>query len=80
MQRFRTLSPLPSLVRPKRAYCRARGCPRNIFLVGILIFLLLGSPCQISKPYDNPFWEKVTVPERKKKERRIMTIIVANRS
>ena len=50
MQRFRTLSPLPSLVRPKRAQCGAMGCPRNIFLDGILIFLLLRSPCQISKP------------------------------
>ena len=28
------------------------------FLVGILIFLLVRSPCKISEPYDNPFWEK----------------------
>jgi hypothetical protein len=34
-----------------------RGGPRNIFLVGILIFLLLRSPCKISKTYDNPFCE-----------------------
>jgi hypothetical protein len=27
------------------------------FTVGILIFLLLRSPCKISKPYDDPFWE-----------------------
>ena len=33
------------------------GGPPNFFLVGILIFLLLRSPCKISKPYDNPFWE-----------------------
>ena len=26
-------------------------------LVGILMFLLLCSPCQISEPHDNPFWE-----------------------
>ena len=30
---------------------------QNFVLVGILIFLLLRSPCKISKPYDNPFWE-----------------------
>jgi hypothetical protein len=34
-----------------------RGGLPNFFLVGILIFLLLRSPCKISKPYDNPFWE-----------------------
>ena len=28
----------------------------DLFLGGILIFLLLRSPCNISKPYDNPFW------------------------
>jgi hypothetical protein len=29
----------------------------DLFLVGILIFLLLRSPCKISRPYDNSFWE-----------------------
>jgi hypothetical protein len=27
--------------------------------VGILIFLLVRDPCNISKPYENPFWEKI---------------------
>jgi hypothetical protein len=34
-----------------------RGGPQIFFLIGILIFLLLRSPCKITKPYDNPFWE-----------------------
>ena len=34
-----------------------RGGPQ-FFLVEILIFLLLRTPCQISKPYDKPFWKK----------------------
>ena len=34
-----------------------RGESPQFFLVGILIFLLLRSPCKISKPYNNPFWE-----------------------
>jgi hypothetical protein len=27
------------------------------FWVGIIIFLLLRSPCKITNPNDNPFWE-----------------------
>ena len=38
--------------------CHSAGVgPRIIFLIGILIFLLLRSPCKISQPYDNPFWD-----------------------
>jgi hypothetical protein len=33
-----------------------REGPRILFGVGILIFVLLRSPCKIAKPYDNPFW------------------------
>ena len=33
------------------------GGPQIFWGVGILIFLLLRSPCKIAKPYDNPFWE-----------------------
>ena len=33
-----------------------RGGPRLFFLIGILIFLLVRSPCKNLKPYDNPFW------------------------
>jgi hypothetical protein len=32
-----------------------RGGPRIIFF-GILLFLLLRSPCKYLEPYDNPFW------------------------
>jgi hypothetical protein len=32
------------------------GGPQNLFLIGILIFLLLRSPCKILKLYNNPFW------------------------
>ena len=35
--------------------CNA-GVPN--FFIGILLFLLVGRPCKISKAYDNPFWEK----------------------
>ena len=28
-----------------------------IFLIWILIFMLLRSPCKDLKPYDNPFWD-----------------------
>jgi hypothetical protein len=34
----------------------SRGGPRIFFLIGILIFLLVRSPCKISKPYNNPYW------------------------
>jgi hypothetical protein len=33
-----------------------RGVP-DFFLVGIIISLLLRSPCKITKSYDSPFWE-----------------------
>jgi hypothetical protein len=28
-----------------------------LLLIGILIFMLLRSPCEKLKPYDNPFWD-----------------------
>ena len=48
---------IPPFSAQKSHSAGGRGGPRIIFLVGILIFLLLRSPCKISKPYDNPFWE-----------------------
>jgi hypothetical protein len=33
------------------------GVPEFVCFVGILILLLLRSPCKIAKPYDNPFFE-----------------------
>jgi hypothetical protein len=38
------------LVHPK-----VLGSP-DYFLIKIILFLLLRSPCTISEPYDNPFW------------------------
>jgi hypothetical protein len=32
-----------------------RGGPRNFFLIGILIFMILRGPCKNLKPYENPF-------------------------
>jgi hypothetical protein len=32
------------------------GVPKFFFLIGILIFMLLRSPCKELKTYDNPFW------------------------
>jgi hypothetical protein len=36
---------------------RGRGGPPIIFLIGILIYTLLRSPCKDLKAYDNPFWD-----------------------
>ena len=33
-----------------------QGGPQSLFSPRILIFLWLKTPCNISKPYDNPFW------------------------
>ena len=53
----------------------------DFFFIGILIFMLLRSPCKISKHYDNPFWERSNnrkkKEEERKKERRLMIKIVA---
>jgi hypothetical protein len=42
---------------PPNAKCGCRGGPRIFVGVGILIFVLLRSPCKIAKPYNSPFWE-----------------------
>jgi hypothetical protein len=36
---------------------RGLGGSLILFWIGILIFLLVRSPCIISKPDDNPFWD-----------------------
>ena len=47
-----------------------RGGPRNLFSIGILIFLLLRSPCKVWKSYDNSFLEiEQTAGERREEER-----------
>ena len=42
-----------------------------LYLVGILIFLWVRSPCKISEPYNNNFWDfrYGTEKERRKKEK-----------
>ena len=41
-----------------------------MFPVGFLILVLLRSPCKISEPKDNPFWEKSNPSRREKEERK----------
>ena len=55
-----------------------QGGPRIFFLMGIFLFLLLGSPCKNLKTYDNPFWyfEQVVWKERER-EREIMPSLMA---
>ena len=40
---------------PPGLFWGGRGGPQNDFFIGILLFLLLRSPCKNVKPYDNPF-------------------------
>jgi hypothetical protein len=54
----------------KIAPSATQNLPSANFLIGILIFLLVKSPCKISYPYDNPFWEKSKRGGKKKKERK----------
>ena len=46
---FRTLEQLFKIPPLSAQICHSTG--------GILIFLLLRSPCKISEPYDNPLWD-----------------------
>ena len=60
MQHFGTLwqfSNLPLFSRKIYHSEGGRGGPQLFFLTGILIFILLRSPCKNSKPYDKPFWD-----------------------
>jgi hypothetical protein len=74
MQSFIILRQLLAITPPLSAQlvhsAGGRGGPQILFLIGILIFLLLRSLCQISKPYDNPFWEKSNNGRKKEEERR----------
>jgi hypothetical protein len=53
-------------------------------LIGILIFLVVRSPCKIWEPYDNPFWKnsdgggekKEKREKRKEEEKKSMIIVV----
>ena len=33
-----------------------RGSPRNLFMIGIFLLMLLRSPCKNLEPHDKPFW------------------------
>jgi hypothetical protein len=46
-----------------------RGGPRLFFLIGILIFLLLRSPCKIWESYDNSLLEILQMTGRGERER-----------
>ena len=47
----------------------AGGSPNNLF-TQVLVFLWLKTPCKISKPYDNSFWEKSNPSGKERKKRR----------
>ena len=44
------------------------GSSNLFYTIGILIFLIVCSQCNISKPYDNPFCEKSNIRREKKEE------------
>jgi hypothetical protein len=54
------------------------GCPPNFFSPKISYFLWLKTPCKISEPYDNPFWEKSNPAEERQKERREIMALTVN--
>jgi hypothetical protein len=43
---------------------------QKIFFIGILLFLLLRSPCKNLEPYDNPFWGFNNGGNKKKEKRK----------
>jgi hypothetical protein len=47
-----------------------KGGPQNNFFIGILLFLLLRSPCKNLEPYDNPFWGFSNGGNKKKENKR----------
>jgi hypothetical protein len=52
------LEPLDTFSKYQKSHSAGgRWGPQIFWGVGILIFLLLRSPCKIAKPNDNPFWE-----------------------
>ena len=56
MQNFGTLQQFLNFCPPQYVIVQGVwGGPRLIFLIGILIFMLLRSPCKLSEPYGNPF-------------------------
>ena len=47
---------------------KAGGVPRICFQPKSYFFLWVKTPCKISKPYDNPLWEKSNAGREKKEE------------
>jgi hypothetical protein len=58
---------IPPLSAKKSHSAGGRGVP-DLFWVGIITFLLLRSPCKISKPYDNPSGRISNEPGRGERE------------
>ena len=48
---------------------QGRGGSMNFVVVGILIFWSIRSPCLISEPCNNPFWEKIKELGEKEREK-----------
>ena len=63
------------ILAPGSAHARPSTQPPTEFLllIGILIFMLLRSPCKNLKPYDNPFWgfEQRYEEEEEEKKKKI---------
>ena len=79
-QSFGTLGQLqkiPQFVRQIQHCQGGMGGPRNIFLSGILIFFcdLIRSPCKVSEPQDNPFWEKSNAGRKREEEKKTPLIV-----
>merc|ERR1712074_51322 len=67
-QKWTTFSPLSG----QNSYIwGARGGPRNLIFIGILLFLLLRNPCKNLKSYDNPFWGKSKEGKNNNKNRKV---------
>ena len=64
---------LPPFSAKKCHSAGGKGGPRIFFLIGILIFMLLRSPCKNLKPYDNPFWDFSNSGKSGKKSKKINT-------
>jgi hypothetical protein len=64
---------------PGSAHARPSFRPRNLIFIGILLFLLLRTPCKISLAYDNTFYGFNNGTKKRKEEeeeRKICKILV----
>ena len=68
MQNFGTLRQFLNLPPLSPQICDSAGVggiPDFLLLIGILIFVLLRSPCKNLEPYGNPFWDFSNGGEKK---------------